>query len=57
VFTKADKLTAQSQYNVKQHYYKEFGVENVTLFSARTGAGLDSVWSWIHKTLGSCPRG
>ena len=49
VFTKADKLSVQQQHTLNQQYSKEFGVENMTLFSARTGAGLDTVWSWIQQ--------
>lgn len=51
IFTKADKLSANEQFTFNQRYAKEYGVENMTLFSARTGAGLDNVWSWIQRTL------
>jgi len=51
VFTKADKLSAQQRSTIEKQFYGEFGVENVTLFSARTGAGLDRIWKWIHRVV------
>lgn len=52
VFTKADKLSASNQAKLKKHYGKEFGLENITLFSARTGTGAESIWSWMYRALG-----
>ena len=52
VFTKADKLTARERALLHTTYGEEFGVENMAIFSARTGMGLESVQSWIEKVLG-----
>jgi len=52
VFTKADKLTASEIKMISRTYGEEFGVENMVIFSARTGMGLESVQSWIDKVLG-----
>lgn len=50
VFTKVDKLSANERAILKKTYEKEFGVENIAMFSASTGMGLNSVQSWIEKT-------
>jgi GTP-binding protein len=52
VFTKADKLTARERAMLDKKYGEEFGVENMAIFSARTGMGLDSIQSWIERVLG-----
>lgn len=52
VFTKADKLSTNSRMKVKKAFEKEFDVENFVMFSARTGMGIESIRSWINKTLG-----
>ncbi|MFC1485529.1 ribosome biogenesis GTP-binding protein YihA/YsxC [Candidatus Latescibacterota bacterium] len=51
VFTKADKLSTQQRSTIEKQYKGEFGVENMTLFSARTGAGVDVIWKWIHRVV------
>lgn len=51
VFTKADKLSASERSRVLQQYNKEFGLENTTLFSAKTGAGRETVWKWMHEVI------
>jgi GTP-binding protein len=51
VFTKADKLSASARSRILQQYNKELGVENMTLFSASTGMGRDSVWKWIREVV------
>jgi len=52
VFTKADKLSAHRRSQLTRRYKEEFGMENIAVFSARTGTGTESVWSWIYETLG-----
>lgn len=52
VFTKADKLSSSERALLKKTYEKEYGVENIAMFSALTGMGLDRVVSWIEKTAG-----
>jgi GTP-binding protein len=49
VFTKADKLSANERAILKKTYEKEFGVENIAMFSASTGMGLETVQTWIEK--------
>ena len=51
VLTKADKLSRSAGMKVKRNFEKEIG-KNAVLFSARTGLGLDSIISWIDRTLG-----
>ncbi len=51
VFTKADKLSACERSRLLQQYNKEFGLENITLFSAHTGAGRETVWKWIYEVI------
>jgi GTP-binding protein len=52
IFTKSDKLSAREITMLSGTYREEFGVENMVIFSARTGMGLDSVQSWIKRILG-----
>jgi GTP-binding protein EngB required for normal cell division len=52
VFTKVDKLTSNERAILKKTYEKEFGAENMAMFSANTGMGLNTVQSWIEKTAG-----
>jgi GTP-binding protein len=52
VFTKVDKLSANERAILKKTYEKEFGVENIAMFSASTGMGNETVQSWIEKTVG-----
>jgi GTP-binding protein len=51
VFTKTDKLSARSRAAMERTYNKEFGLENIVMFSANTGMGAEKIWSWIHKTI------
>ena len=51
VFTKTDKLTARNKAVMERTYNKEFGLENIVMFSANTGMGAEKIWSWIHKTI------
>ncbi len=51
VFTKTDKLTARNKALLERTYNKEFGLENMVMFSAHTGMGAEKIWSWIHKTV------
>jgi GTP-binding protein EngB required for normal cell division len=52
VFTKVDKLSANERAILKKTYEKEFGVENIAMFSASTGMGLETVQSWIERIAG-----
>lgn len=52
VFTKVDKLSARERAQMKKTSEKEFGVENIAFFSARTGMGADVIWSWVMRTVG-----
>ena len=52
VFTKSDKLSNSERANMKNAYAGEFGAENIAMFSASTGMGVDDVWNWISKTIG-----
>ena len=51
VFTKADKLSASNRAKLMKTYEKEFGLENITMFSANTGTGAKNIWSWIYRIL------
>ena len=53
IFTKTDKLSASSRAKLKTVYEKEYGLENIVMFSANTGTGKEAVWSWIYRTIGS----
>ncbi len=50
VFTKSDKLSASRRAQYKKKYEEEFGAENIVMFSANTGLGAKTIWSWIYKT-------
>jgi len=49
VCTKADKLSAGNRAKVQQHLKKEYGLENIVIFSASTGTGVDAVWYWMNR--------
>ena len=51
VFTKADKLSASRRAQFKKKYEEEFGMENIVMFSASTGTGKKTIWSWIYSIL------
>ena len=51
VLTKADKLSTSNKIKLERTYKKEFGLENMVMFSAHTGSGTKEVWSWINNTL------
>ena len=51
VFTKADKLSASNRAKLDRTYGKEFGLDNITVFSANTGMGKKNIWSWINRTV------
>ncbi|MHB9030481.1 MAG: ribosome biogenesis GTP-binding protein YihA/YsxC [Candidatus Latescibacterota bacterium] len=53
VFTKADKLSANDRTTLHKTYEKEFGMENIVMFSASSGTGLKTVESWIEATVRS----
>jgi GTP-binding protein len=51
VFTKADKLTTNERAVLFKTYAKEFGMENIVMFSASSGMGLQTAESWIEATV------
>lgn len=51
VFTKTDKLSGNEKATVRKTYEKEFGMENIVMFSASTGTGLDAITSWIERAV------
>ncbi|MBT4483162.1 MAG: YihA family ribosome biogenesis GTP-binding protein [Candidatus Latescibacteria bacterium] len=51
VFTKSDKLSSNEKVKKMKMYEKEYGAENIVMFSALTGTGLETLWSWINRTL------
>ena len=51
VLTKADKLSTSNKKKLERTYKKEFGLENMVMFSAHTGSGTKDIWSWIYNTL------
>jgi GTP-binding protein len=53
VCTKADKLTAGNRAKVQQNLKKEFGLENIVIFSASTGTGVNAVWYWMDRIWNS----
>jgi GTP-binding protein len=53
VFNKADKLTTQERAVLINTYAKEFGMENIAMFSASSGMGLHIVESWIEAIIRS----
>ena len=51
VFTKADKLSANDRAKLNRTYGKEFGLDNITMFSANIGMGENNIWSWINRII------
>lgn len=51
VLTKVDKLTAQERAGARRKYGEFFGSENINLFSAKNGMGVDELWSWVYNVL------
>ena len=51
VFTKADKLSASDRAKFNRTYGKEFGLDNITMFSANIGMGENNIWSWINRII------
>ena len=53
VATKADRLSGNTLRTALEGLQREFGLDRIARFSARTGEGRDELWREIHSASGS----